>query len=356
MTIDETLLDLDSKTSYEVTSLRNLPTGHILRDRYRVIEKISNGGFSITYKAEDMIFDRTVAIKEFFIENICDREENSPILSAIKNTETRKTFQIYKKKFIKEAQIISEFKDCQNIVNIIDIFEENATAYYAMDYIEGESIHAYVKRKRKLNENEAKTIILNVANTLQYIHNKNYLHLDVKPLNIMRSLSGEIILIDFGVSKHYNDHSGKQTTQTPLAYSKGYAPLEQFLNNVENFSPATDVYALGGVYYFLVTGKNPPIAAVDFELTWEVSVSTQTKEVITNMMMPKKQDRLQSMLEVIELITKAPITQKTTNDSSHFDFQGTIDYNANNEIIKLKWVGLAIGIIIAITYICSLFT
>lgn len=355
MNVDETLLDSGAELHCTVVSLGCLPVEHILRDRYRILKKISSGGFGITYKAEDMAFNRIVAIKEFFMEKFCDREGDSPVLSVIRSAETRKTFQIYKDKFIKEARVLSEFKDCRGIVNIIDVFEENGTAYYAMDYIEGESVHQYVKRKKKLSEEEAKSIVLDVAETLRYVHNKNYLHLDVKPQNIMRDFSGNIILIDFGVSKHYNDDNSKQTTQTPVAHSRGYAPLEQLQNNVEKFLPATDVYALGGVYYFLVTGMNPPNSSVDFELPWDVPISMQTKKIINRMMMPRKMDRPQNMQEVIRLMTES-VVQTPITDSSHFEFQGTIDYGADNEIIKLKWVGLAVGIIIVITYIYSLFT
>ena len=101
-------------------------------------------------------------------------------------------------------------------------------------------------------------MIRTVAHTLGYIHSNNELHLDITPRNIMFKKNNQIVLIDFGVSKHYSE-DGKQSTSTPVAHSDGYAPKEQYLSEgLIEFSPATDIYALAATFYFMLTGTTPP--------------------------------------------------------------------------------------------------
>lgn len=309
-----------------------LPIGTVLRGRYIIQNIIANGGFGITYKAYDQTFDREVAIKEFFMKSLCYRK-NITEMGYSDSSITKDTINAYKSKFIKEASVLSQFKSCSGIVNVSDVFQENNTAYYSMDFIKGESIEHYVKTNGKLTENDSKSIIVEVANILKYVHNHNYLHLDITPRNIMRKDNGQLVLIDFGVSKHYDDKSGKQTTTTDVARSAGYAPLEQYQNDVQYFSPSTDIYALGGVFYFLLTGKRPPEASVDFELEWDIYVSDPIQEIVEKMMSPGAKSRPQSIEELLGLLDSTDI-----QGSEKFVFQGKIDYDQNNEIIKVKWL------------------
>jgi serine/threonine protein kinase len=146
----------------------------------------------------------------------------------------------FKEKFIKEAQTIAAL-DHPNIIHILDIFEENNTAYYVMEYIEGGSLSDVVKRCGALDEAIAVTYIRHIADALDYIHEQKINHLDVKPGNIMvRTKDDNAILIDFGLAKHYDD-GGDQTSSTPVGISHGYAPFEQYKSGgVSSFSPATD--------------------------------------------------------------------------------------------------------------------
>lgn len=151
----------------------------------------------------------------------------------------------FKEKFIKEAKTIARL-DHPNIIHIHDVFVENNTAYYVMEYIEGESLGDVVRRCGPLAEKDAVEYIRAVASALDYIHQRRIMHLDIKPANVMlRKEDNRAILIDFGLSKQY-DAEGNQTSSTPLGISAGYAPMEQYQQGgVQEFSPETDIYSLG---------------------------------------------------------------------------------------------------------------
>ena len=132
-----------------------------------------------------------------------------------------------KAKFLKEARNIAKF-DHPCIIRIHAAFEENNTAYYIMDYIEGHSLSEMVKRFGPIPEEKAVSYIKKVGEALEYVHRHHMNHLDVKPANIMvRDSDGKPILIDFGLSKQY-DSEGHQTSTTPTGISHGFAPMEQY--------------------------------------------------------------------------------------------------------------------------------
>ena len=229
--------------------------------KYRVISTLGQGGFGITYLAEQVMAKRMVCIKEFFPKEYYNRDADSLHIS-LGSEGNAKMMNAYKAKFIKEAQTIAKLKH-PNIIPIFDVFEENNTAYYAMEYIEGESLNAKVKREGALAEDRAVKYIRDVASALRYIHKRNIMHLDVKPANVMlRKEDDSAILIDFGLSKQY-DNAGEQTSATPVGISHGYAPMEQYKEGgVNTFSPETDIYSLGATLYYLVTGRVPAEATM----------------------------------------------------------------------------------------------
>ena len=229
---------------------------------YRIIDTLGKGGFGITYLAGHTHMGRKVCIKEFFPTTLY-RRDNVSQMATIKDEDNAAMCERYKQKFLKEARTISTL-DNPHIVRVFDSFEEHGTAYYVMEYIEGESLQSLVSRKGALDETTARRYIGQVADALAYIHERNTLHLDIKPSNIMvRKSDGRAILIDFGLAKHYDEDSGSQTTTTIGGHSDGYAPIEQYdTGGVQVFSPETDIYSLGATLYFLVTGECPPRARV----------------------------------------------------------------------------------------------
>ena len=237
------------------------PGTYLQGDKYRIIKTLGNGGFGITYLAEHELAGRNVCIKEFFPKEYYNRDDDSRNVSLGSNGSAEMMGR-FKEKFIKEAKTIARL-DHPNIIHIHDVFVENNTAYYVMEYIEGESLGDVVRRCGPLAEKDAVEYIRSVASALDYIHQRRIMHLDIKPANVMlRKEDNRAILIDFGLSKQY-DAEGNQTSSTPLGISAGYAPMEQYQQGgVQEFSPETDIYSLGAALYYLVTGSVPPQAAV----------------------------------------------------------------------------------------------
>ena len=265
--------------------------------KYRVISTLGQGGFGITYLAEQVMAKRMVCIKEFFPKEYYNRDADSLHIS-LGSEGNAKMMNAYKAKFIKEAQTIAKLKH-PNIIPIFDVFEENNTAYYAMEYIEGESLNAKVKREGALAEDRAVKYIRDVASALRYIHKRNIMHLDVKPANVMlRKEDDCAVLIDFGLSKQY-DNAGKQTSATPVGISHGYAPMEQYQEGgVSTFSPVTDIYSLGATLYYLVTGRVPAEAAsIGENGIGELPrlLSANVRNAITNAMSYWRKERPQSI-------------------------------------------------------------
>ena len=280
---------------------QELNVGSYLQNgKYRIIGMLGQGGFGITYLAVQSGLERKVAIKEFFMKDLCNRDGCTSHVTL--GTEgSRETVARFREKFLKEARNIARLNH-PHIVRIYDIFEENGTAYYVMEYAEGGSLADLLKRKGCLSEPDATRYILQVAEALAYIHGENMNHLDVKPANILLNDRNEAILIDFGLSKQYDALTGGQTSTTPVGISEGYAPMEQYKQGgVSEFSPETDIYALGATFFKLLTGKTPPSASDVFEDGVPVDelkargVSQEAIWVIKNAMEPKKKDRMKDV-------------------------------------------------------------
>ena len=271
--------------------------------KYKIEKSLGQGGFGITYLAEQTNLGRKVCIKEFFMKEYGERTESSDadsdatVLTGISavTSAAAEVMGKYRDKFVKEAKTIARL-DHPGIVRIHDVFEENGTAYYVMDFIEGENLNDKVKREGPLSEEKALGYIRQVADALSYVHDHKIMHLDVKPANIIvRKSDDKAILIDFGAAKQY-DSEGTQTSTTPIGLSIGYAPIEMNKpGGVQTFSPETDVYSLGATLYYLVTGQNPPEASERMEMIMEGEkfqfsdgISNSTAEVIEQSMQARK--------------------------------------------------------------------
>ena len=297
-------------------STYSLPVGStLMQGKYRIVAVLGQGGFGITYKGEHTMLGTTVAIKEFFMKGACERDENSThVTTSQSNGELASRFRT---KFLKEAKTLAALKH-PNIIRVFDVFEDNGTAYYVMDYIEGNNLSDIVEGKGRLSEPLALKYIRQVANALDYLHQKKLLHLDVKPANILLDKNtGNAILIDFGVSKQY-DQDGQQTSTTPPAISKGYSPVEQYAqgSNVKTFSPATDIYSLAATLYKLVTGNTPPESNLllneDEQLPpYPSNVSETTRNAIAECLQTRKK-RPQSISEFLQLLDSEPISNIDT--------------------------------------------
>ena len=296
-----------------------LQPGTLLRGgSYRIIRALGQGGFGITYLAEQVSLGREVALKEFFMKDCCEREGDTAVMT-VPTQSNRALVEKFKGKFAREARMIAHL-DHPNIVRVIEVFEENGTYYYLMENLPGGSLTDKVKAEGPLPEALALGYIRQVASALDYIHGKQMVHLDVKPSNILLNAKGDAVLIDFGISKHY-DKSGEQTSSTPVGLSKGYAPLEQGRDgDVSQFSAPTDIYALGATLYYLVTGAVPPEASIVSEdgLDRPGGISDAVWGAIDAAMQPRRRDRPQNIGEFLALLPgkEAEVKAEEAEDES----------------------------------------
>lgn len=282
--------------------------------KYKIVRFINAGGFGNTYEGELVLIHRRVAIKEFFVKDCCNRDGDTSHVSVSTQSKADLVERL-KRKFMEEAASIWQFNH-PNIVRVTDVFEENGTAYYVMDYVEGMSLQDMLKRNGAMSEAKALQYIRQVGEALKYVHAQNRLHLDIKPGNIMVDASGKAILIDFGASKQY-DEDGENTSTLLGLNTVGYAPVEQMSRNFSDFNPAADVYALGATLYKLLTNITPPDAIMlmsgDEELVpMPFHISNATRTAIEKAMIPQRNRRLQSIEEFVTLLTAAPDAEEKT--------------------------------------------
>lgn len=280
--------------------------------KYRLEKILGQGGFGITYKAimketvsgslGNMEVDVPVAIKEFFMKDTCEREEGTGKIT-VPSQGSRAVVELYRKKFVKEAKNLAQMNH-PHIVKVVDVFEENDTVYYVMQYLSGGSLTDYVKQHGALDEAIAIKYIQQIGSALEYMHQRHICHYDVKSSNILLDDKGGAMLIDFGISKGYTEE-GHQTSSTPVGISAGYAPLEQYQQSLQDFSPATDVYGLAATLFYLLTGKNPPEASIVLNEgigDKSIGISDTVWHAIEQGMNPRKKDRVQTVSEFLKLM------------------------------------------------------
>ncbi len=283
-----------------------LPAGTLLHGgRYRIDGFLSSGGFGNTYVATNMEFGEQVAIKEFFIRGTSKRGDGRNIVFEDDND--LEQFKRQSRTFRKEAHRLRQLHN-DHIVSVYNLFEENGTIYYEMDFIKGESLDEHLKRTEKpFNEDEILSILDQMLDALSAVHAQGLLHLDIKPSNIMIDRTGNAKLIDFGASKQVEGNRTLSTSSILLC-TPGYAPLELVDQNRKCFGPWTDLYALGATLYRLLTLQKPPTATERLEnqkrLVFPPTISPQMQQLIEWMMSSRRDERPQNVEEVREYLNK----------------------------------------------------
>lgn len=242
----------DDRTERENYPLA-LPQGTVLAGRYLVGRVIGQGGFGITYIAKDHQTDDLVALKEYFPDTVALRKDGYTVTTF--SGEKRDYFDYGKKCFLEEAQTLSQFIGNENICRIYSYFEENGTAYFTMEYLEGDSLQIYLnKNGGKINYYDTMRIILPVMDALIEVHSKGIVHRDLSPDNIIITKDNRVKLIDFGAARYL---LGDKSKSLDVVLKHGYAPMEQYTRRGRQ-GPFTDVYSLAATIYRCITGQTPP--------------------------------------------------------------------------------------------------
>lgn len=324
------------------------------KGKYKIVRVLGQGGFGITYLAEHTSLDKLVAIKEFFPKDFCTRNEsdNSFIITGSNTALIARL----RKRFMKEAKNIAKL-DHPGIVKIHDVFQENGTAYYVMDYIEGDNLSSIVKQNGPLEEEKAINYIVKVGEALEYMHSRKMTHFDVKPANIIiKKETDTPVLVDFGLSKLYTSNT-EETSTLLQAVSSGFSPIELYNGeSLTEFSPQSDVYSLGATLYFLLTGKIPPNASslISSLLTRSTQIPNALFTIIQKSMRYTPKERFLTVRDLYCDIIEA--TQKKHN-TSHKPFNVSHDnliVEYKNKRVRVNvWISDILGLK-GLTFILSL--
>ena len=269
--------------------------------KFTVGKVLGQGGFGITYLGGDTSLGRSVAIKEFFPQGCARQGTTVHPNGAI----TVADYHVLRQKFLDEARVLAQFHH-RGIVEVYATFEANNTAYMVMEFVKGSTLQKLVDTRGPLPEKEVVGYIAQAADALATIHQTQLLHRDIKPENLMVTQEGRVILVDFGTARAFA--SGKTRRMTAML-TPGYAPLEQY-GQQARFGVFTDLYALGGTCYALLTGQLPVQAtdrAAGIELQPPCRLNRQISQTVSDAVMwameMRADRRPQSAHEFIKALT-----------------------------------------------------
>ena len=321
----------------ELNNQNMLQVGTILHGTYKIESYLASGGFGNTYFAKNIEFDETYAIKEFVVKGVCQRDGNSTTIS-VSNAENTNSFEQQREKFKKEARRLRSLSN-PHIVKVYDLFEENGTAYYVMDYVDGENLSARLKRTNApLAESDVRNYLNQILDGLEAIHNEGMFHLDIKPANIMVDSHNVVKLIDFGASKQQSTVGGA-TMSTGISYTNGYASSEQMAQSYDKFGPWTDFYALGATVYKLLTNQDPPSVSdlsedetEDKHLALPMpNVSEEMKKLVVWMMQVNRLKRPKNVGEIRRILQQSSAATPNCEDTKAFSPHQSYVNPVNND-------------------------
>lgn len=227
-----------------------LPVGYALQE-YTIESVLGAGGFGITYLARDNNLQCKVAIKEYLPNDLAVRTSGKTVMP--KTEADTEGYQTGLDRFLLESRVLATFRH-HNIVRVTRFFEDNRTAYMVMDYEQGESLRSWLQAHGPVDEAKLLQMFLPLLEGLDIVHRAGVVHRDIKPANLyVRDGDGSLVLLDFGAARQTTGASSRSLTSI---ITPGYAPFEQYHTRGAQ-GPWTDLYALGGVLYWLVTGQKP---------------------------------------------------------------------------------------------------
>lgn len=231
-------------------SVRPLPAGTIIRERYEVADVLGTGGFAVAYRAKDNRLSDWVVVKELAPQSATRAESGAIDLDPA----NREAAGRLRQRFLEEAALLGKIK-LPGVLPVRESFIDNGTAYYVTPFIEGAiTLDHVIANQGRLHADEATDILYQLLETLEELHKQRILHHDIKPSNVLISTKGEAYLIDFGAAREWQADVNVQHT---VLFTPGYAPLEQMAERGKR-GPATDLYALSATAYHMLAGQAPP--------------------------------------------------------------------------------------------------
>ncbi len=289
---------------------------------YEIQDILGQGGFGITYLAQDLNLAHEVAIKEYLPVDLAIRTKNGTVSPVSEEHHERYYWGL--ERFLDEARTLGQFKH-PNIVRVRNVFEANNTAYMVMEYELGESFQEILNRRKTISESDIKTILFPIVDGMKVVHAAGFIHRDIKPANIFLRVDGDPVLLDFGSARQSLEQGNESLTSI---FSRGYAPIEQYHSSEETQGPWTDIYALGATMYRAIAGV-PPADAVDrssaiaqiesdtYVSILEIGGTDYSEDFLAGIdyaMQFKQQDRPQTISEWIATFDRRSATNRKSND------------------------------------------
>lgn len=245
-----------------------LPKGHVLNQRYKIFDVIGSGGFGITYRAFDLLLNRFVAVKEFYIMQWMERSRDGRkcrIRPSLQKSGNRA--ESCRMNFHREAKIMENLKNIPYLSRIQENFSENNTEYIVMKLLEGESMMHYAKMYGKIPPQKLFPMIEQILFAVEQMHECGFIHRDISPANMICTKDGDLYLIDFGAATSCDINSELWNEQ--VFSHKGFEAPEHLLYN--NHGTWTDIYSLCASVVYLLTGEGLPSAKEREKADWQAN-------------------------------------------------------------------------------------
>jgi TPR repeat protein len=290
---------------------------------YEIRDILGQGGFGITYLAQDLNLGHEVAIKEYLPIDLSIRTKSGTVSPVSEEHHERYYWGLGR--FLDEARTLGQFRH-PNIVQVRNVFEANNTAYMVMEYEMGETFQDILNRRKTISETDLKTIVFPIVDGMKVVHAAGFIHRDIKPANIFLRVDGDPVLLDFGSARTSLEQGDQSLTSI---FSRGYAPIEQYNTGEETQGAWTDIYSLGATMYRAISGI-PPTDAVDrsaaiaqIENDTYVSIteiagddySEEFLKAVDYALQFRQQDRPQTMSEWTATFERRNITERNQSDS-----------------------------------------
>lgn len=319
-----------------ISDENTLKIGSMLLE-FEIISILGVGGFGITYKTRDTNLDKFMVIKEYMPSQFASRSQTT-VTHTLGN---EVNFEWGLKRFLEEAKVLSKF-DHINIVKARRFFEANNTAYFVMDFYDGQTLKDYLddNQNHKFTQNEIVSVMMPILEGLKAVHKAGFLHRDIAPDNIFLRKTKAPILIDFGASRNA---LGTASQNISAIIKQGYSPPEQYTSSSKQ-DETTDLYALSAVIFHLITGSKPIEAT-----SRQNEVLNDNKDPIENIEELYKSDFNNSFLKTV---TKGLSIKQKDRLKSISEYQKGLIENENNSKIKIKVIILLVSsiVILAIGY------